>query len=176
MLREPIKDDEDNLIESVTINLPLFGAYKASKKVADGDQDAEIDALITACTGLSQSVIEKLKTPDYNSIEYHVLEFTTRDADYFFAKAGVSIDKDKPQLLVPVGHHNDVDLYTPSVKASRVMDKVKITSNPYAQAEYITTACCDLMVEDIDKLSVPDWNQLQNRINSFLNEASSFFV
>lgn len=170
-LREPVADKEELEFRPFT-----FAEYKAAIVEAGNSEEKREDAFITLATGLTQAEIEQLKTPDKNSLDAHVINYTTRDAAYFFLKDGAKINKDAPKLLHPIKGHERVTLQTPSVKASRMMSKVQNTAdNPYAQAEYITQACTELMPHEIESLSLPDWNQLQGRINDFLNLGSDSF-
>lgn len=171
----PVKGDKGESIASVTLKIPTFKQYKTAK-IETEDEDSFVEHLITACTGLTQKEVGRLKTPDYNELEYHIRDYCTRPSEFFLQTDNQHIKKDKPQLLVPIGNLKEVELTVPSVKASRVMGKVVDSeSEPYAQAEYITKACSDLSENQINQLSIPDWNQLQGRINDFLNQRSAFF-
>lgn len=175
-LREPISSVSGEMLSQVSINLITFGQYKTVVEQAGDDEIQKVDLLIQAATGLALADIEKLKTPDFNTFEYEVIEMTTRPSAYFLSKQGQALDVDSPVLLKPLGDKTSLTLVTPTVKASRMMGKVENTAKqPFAQAEYITKACADLMDDEIDALCVPDWNQLQERINHFLNQASDFF-
>ncbi|MCF6459109.1 phage tail assembly protein, partial [Pseudoalteromonas sp. MMG024] len=170
-LREPVADKKELEFRPFT-----FAEYKEALAEAGSSEEKREDAFITLATGLTQAEIEQLKTPDKNTIDAHVIDYTTRDAAYFFLKDGVELDKDAPKLLHPIESYDRVTLKTPSVKASRMMNKVQNTANnPYAQAEYITQACTELMPHEIESLSLPDWNQLQGRISDFLNLGSDSF-
>lgn len=170
-LREPVADKKELEFRPFT-----FAEYKAALVEAGDSEEKRGDTLITLATGLTQAEIEQLKTPDKNTIDAHVIDYTTRDAEYFFLKDGVELDKDAPKLLHPMKGHERLTLQTPSVKASRIMSTVENTAdNPYAQAEYITRACTELMPHEIESLSLPDWNQIQRRIECFLNLGSDSF-
>jgi hypothetical protein len=43
------------------------------------------------------------------------------------------------------------------------------------RAEFITAHCSGLMLPDLAGLTVPDWTQLQERIDDFLNQPADFF-
>jgi len=176
ILLEPILATNGSELRKVLVNLITFGQYKLIVADAGDDELKKIDLLIQSATGLPLEDIEKLKTPDFNALEFEVIEMTTRPAEFFLKKDDVEFDVDKPTLLKPLGDKTALTLTSPTVKASRMMGNVNNTEKaPFAQSEYITKACADLMDHEIDELSVPDWNQLQNRINDFLNQASGFF-
>ena len=160
----------------MTLDYPLFEDYE--KALVD-NQEGEpfLDALITLATGLSVGDILKLSTPDFNAISSATSDACNNPASYFFQDAGKPIaDKNNPPLLVPFGDFKSVQLEIPAVAASRMMEKLKNTeSDPYKRSKYILRACSELEELDIKKLSMPDWNQLQIRINDFLNETSAFF-
>ena len=43
------------------------------------------------------------------------------------------------------------------------------------RAEFITAHCTGLMIPDLAGLTVPDWTELQERIDDFLNKPADFF-
>jgi len=175
-LRESIQGDKNEELKRVTLVLPKFGEYEKAFIEADGNEERFVDLVITICSGLSQKEIERLKRPDFNTIELWVRERSTKQAEYFFALEGEELEKDSPKLLQPLKGLKQVNLSTPSVKASRMMGKIEPTKdNPYAQSKYIVKACSELMDNQIEELSMPDWNQLISRLDDFLNQASDFF-
>ena len=175
-LLEKIKSDKGEDINQVIAKLVTFGLYKAATIQAREDEEKRDDLMISATTGLTQNEIENLKTPDYIAIREYIIEQVVFPAEYFFGFDDIKIDKDKPQLFQPLGKKTHIELTTPSVKASRLMNTIEIEDNPLIQSEYIVGACADLSEEEIARLALVDWNQLQNRVNDFLNQASGFFL
>ena len=175
-LLEAIQSDKHEVMRDVTLRLPIFSQYEQAFIDADGHDETLGDLMISACTGLTQTEIERLKTPDFNTLNLWVGEHTTKPADYFFALDDKQVDKNTPMLLQPLRGFDKVVLTTPSVKASRMMTKIEnANNNPFAQGKYLVTACTDLMDNHINELSMPDWNQIQLRLNDFLNQASDYF-
>jgi hypothetical protein len=58
------------------------------------------------------------------------------------------------------------------LRATKAMKKLKTAKE---RAEFITAHCTGLMLPDLASLTVPDWTQLQVRIDDFLNKPAAFF-
>ena len=58
------------------------------------------------------------------------------------------------------------------LRATKVMKKLATNKE---RAEFITAHCTGLMIPDLAGLTVPDWTQLQERIDDFLNQPADFF-
>jgi hypothetical protein len=52
---------------------------------------------------------------------------------------------------------------------------MKKLATPAERAEFITAHCTGLMLPDLALLTVPDWTQLQGRIDDFLNKPAAYF-
>ena len=95
-------------------------------------------------------------------------------ASYFLGSKPENPD-DAP-LLIPikaVGREVDrLSLQVPAMKATKVMRKMKTAQE---RADFISAHCTGLSLVEITRLSVPDWNQLQERLNDFLNKPADFF-
>lgn len=163
-------------LSSVDVNVITFGEYEQIEVEHSGKNEAFNDALITAATGLNQTEIESLSMPDFNSIENCVLDLVNKSSDYFCELDGISFNKDKPALLDPLQHVAEIEYKVPSVKVSRIADTIQNTvKEPFKYPRYLTKACTGLSDEDINALSVRDWNMLQARISSFLQEPAGYF-
>lgn len=157
-------------LNELTVRFLTHAEHKAALK--NKDEFDQIDELIIAATGIDKAQIEQLSTVDFNELEHRVLEQVEYPSSYFLSD---EIKPDNPRLLVPIGDVDEVELSTPTVKHSRMMQKIKTDKDPDAQAQWLTKACTGLDDAQIDQLSLPDWNQIQRRLNDFLNQASDFF-
>jgi len=111
------------------------------------------------------------------SIAQYVHEMSTRPASHFLGQTdGVPGDPDQVQLLQPIDvagrSLTSLTLEMPVLRATKAMKKLKTAKE---RAEFITAHCTGLMLPDLASLSVPDWTQLQVRIDDFLNKPADFF-
>ena len=158
-----------------TLSTQLFGATRTTTP-----QDAAVAfAVALLATGLSVKELDQLKRPDYVSIAQYVHEMSTRPASYFLAQvedAEQSADPDQVQLLQPLAVTGrtvtSLSLEMPALRATKVMKKLKTAKE---RAEFITAHCTGLMIPDLALMSVPDWTQLQVRIDDFLNQPAAYF-
>jgi len=66
----------------------------------------------------------------------------------------------------------ELPLEMPALRATKVMKKLATNKE---RAEFITAHCTGLMIPDLAGLTVPDWTELQERIDDFLNKPADFF-
>jgi hypothetical protein len=66
----------------------------------------------------------------------------------------------------------ELSLEMPALRATKVMKKLATNKE---RAEFITAHCSGLMIPDLAGLTVPDWTELQARIDDFLNQPAAFF-
>lgn len=174
-LRWPILGEQDERIESIQLRPLRHGDHVAAVEKLK-DEDDRLLALLQATTGLPETVLTRLKRPDYNTLARTLLEMVTFNSAYFLADQGVVIDPDQPVLLVPVHAGGrlleSLSLEVPTLHATRAMAKLKTATE---RAEFITAHCTGLMLPELSQLSTPDWNQLQERLDSFLNEPAASF-
>lgn len=179
VLLSPITADDQSTIEQIQFKPLYYAAQKEALTRAGDDEDDQFFELAKLATGLSVKELDQLKRPDYVSIAQYVHEMSTRPASYFLeqqAQAEQSVDPDQVQLLQPlnaVGRSmTSLTLEMPVLRATKAMKKLKTAKE---RAEFITAHCTGLMLPDLDLLTVPDWTQLQVRIDDFLNKPADFF-
>lgn len=161
---------------SVDVNVISFGEYERAEIEHSDKQEAFTDELISIATGLTKNEIESLSVPDFNTIENHVLDLVNKSSDYFCDLDGIKFNHEKPKLLDPLHHIAEIEYKVPSVKVSRIADTIQNTvKEPFKYTRFLTKACTGLDDEEISSLSVRDWNMLQARISSFLQEQAGFF-
>jgi len=180
-LLSPITGDDGSEIEQIQLQPLYYAAQKEALARAGDDEDDQFFELAKLATGLSVKELDQLKRPDYVSIAQYVHEMSTRPASYFLQQATEADevsddDPDQVQLLQPLNvagrSVTSLTLEMPVLRATKAMKKLKTAKE---RAEFITAHCTGLMLPDLASLTVPDWTQLQVRIDDFLNKPADFF-
>ncbi len=185
VLLSPITGDDESQIEQIQLKPLFYAAQKEALARAGEDEDDQFFELAKLATGLSIKELDQLKRPDYVSIAQYVHEMSTRPTSHFLqqaAEAGEAVDvesaddPDQVQLLQPLNvagrSMTSLTLEMPVLRATKAMKKLKTAKE---RAEFITAHCTGLMLPDLASLTVPDWTQLQVRIDDFLNKPAAFF-
>jgi hypothetical protein len=180
VLLSPITGDDQSQIEQLQLKPLFYAAQKEALTRAGDDEDDQFFELAKLATGLSVKELDQLKRPDYVSIAQYVHEMSTLPASYFLtqdADADKALDDpDQVRLLQPLNiagrSTTTLTLEMPALRATKAMKKLKTAKE---RAEFITAHCTGLMLPDLDLLTVPDWTQLQVRIDDFLNKPAAFF-
>ncbi|MGY2338487.1 phage tail assembly protein [Pseudomonas sp. SDO5532_S415] len=179
-LLSPITSDDNLQIEQIQLNPLYYAAQKEALARAGDDEDDQFFELALLATGLSIKELDQLKRPDYVSIAQYVHEMSTLPASHFLGQVGKgeqpSAAPDEVTLLQPLAVAGrtltSLTLEMPVLRATKAMKKLK---TPKERAEFITAHCTGLMLPDLALLTVPDWTQLQVRIDDFLNQPAAFF-
>lgn len=177
VLLSPITGDDETQIKQLQLKPLYYAAQKDALARAGDDEDDQFFELAKLATGLSVKELDQLKRPDYVSIAQYVHEMSTRPTSHFLEQVdGVPADPDQVQLLQPLNAAGrsvtSLNLEMPILRATKTMKKLKTAKE---RAEFITAHCTGLMLPDLDLLTVPDWTQLQVRIDDFLNKPADFF-
>ena len=177
VLLSPITGDDETQIKQLQLKPLYYAAQKDALARAGDDEDDQFFELAKLATGLSVKELDQLKRPDYVSIAQYVHEMSTRPTSHFLEQVdGVPADPDQVQLLQPLNAAGrsvtSLSLEMPILRATKAMKKLKTAKE---RAEFITAHCTGLMLPDLDLLTVPDWTQLQVRIDDFLNKPADFF-
>ena len=176
-LLSPITGDDGSQIEQLPLKPLYYATQKEALARAGDDEDDQFFELAKLATGLSVKELDQLKRPDYVSIAQYVHEMSTRPASYFLESMdSTAVEPDQVQLLQPLDvagrNLTSLTLEMPVLRATKAMKKLKTAKE---RAEFITAHCTGLMIPDLDHLTVPDWTQLQVRIDDFLNKPADFF-
>lgn len=168
----PIKDDKGQELTTVTIKLLTMGMHRhLSKTYKDTDL---LRNCIGASTGLSTKALKSLVTPDYNSIRDLVLELMHASAATLVDGFDSSAD---PVLLNPFQGDDGQDktsyvLRPPTVATTDLMETHK---DEWERTLFISASCSGFSHTELERLSLPDWNLLQERLIDFLEESADFF-
>ena len=175
-LLSPITADTGATIEQVQLKPLYYAAQKEALARAGDDEDDQFFELAKLATGLSEKELDQLKRPDYVTIAQYVHEMSTRPASFFLDKQAESTHEQPIQLLQPLDAAGrifaELSLEMPALRATKVMKKLATNKE---RAEFITAHCSGLMIPDLAHLTVPDWTELQERIDDFLNQPADFF-
>jgi hypothetical protein len=179
ILLSPITADTGATIEQIQLKPLFYAAQKDALARAGDDEDDQFFELAKLATGLSEKELDQLKRPDYVSIAQYVHDMSTRPASFFLDESrtpGDSTITEQVKLLLPLNAAGrtltDVTLEMPALRATKAMKKLATNKE---RAEFITAHCTGLMIPDLADLSVPDWTELQGRIDDFLNKPADFF-
>ena len=174
ILLAPITADSGASIEQIQLKPLFYAAQKQALARAGEDEDDQFFELAKLATGLSEKELDQLKRSDYVSIAQHVHDMSTRPTSFFLGDS--TEPGEQVQLLLPLEVAGrvltSVTLEMPALRATKVMKKLATNKE---RAEFITSHCTGLMIPDLDGLAVPDWTQLQERIDDFLNKPADFF-
>ena len=176
ILLSPITADTGATIEQIQLKPLYYAAQKDALARAGDDEDDQFFELAKLATGLSEKELDQLKRPDYVSIAQYVHEMSTRPASFFLGKADEPSQYEQVQLLLPLDAAGrsltGLSLEMPALRATKAMKKLATNKE---RAEFITAHCTGLMIPDLAGLTVPDWTELQERIDDFLNKPADFF-
>ena len=180
VLLSPITGDDGAQIAQVQLKPLYYAAQKEALARAGDDEDDQFFELALLATGLSAKELDQLKRPDYVSIAQYVHQMSTLPSSHFLAQgedaAKPSASPDEVTLLQPFAAAGrtlaSLTLEMPVLRATKAMKKLKTAKE---RAEFITAHCTGLMLPDLASLTVPDWTQLQVRIDDFLNKPADFF-
>lgn len=173
-LQWPIEIEGAATITVVEFKPFTVAEHRAALASVGRDEDDQFEALLLVATGLEPEVLEQVKRPDYVTLSKRLFEYVNQPASAFLGK--IPDDPDDAPLLVPfkgVGREIDrLTLQVPAMKATKVMRKLKTSEE---KADFISAHCTGLSAPELGRMSVPDWNQLQGRLDNFLNKPADFF-
>lgn len=179
ILLSPITADSGATIEQIQLKPLFYAAQKDALARAGDDEDDQFFELAKLATGLSEKELDQLKRPDYVTIAQYVHDMSTRPTSFFLDEARAPGDSsliEQVKLLLPLNAAGrtltTVTLEMPALRATKVMKKLTTAKE---RAEFITAHCSGLMIPDLADLTVPDWTELQERIDDFLNQPAAFF-
>lgn len=161
------------LLEEIQLRPFTHAEHTKALEEVGKDEDDQFIALAKLATGLTDEELDQLKRPDYVSLSEIIADYVMNKSEHFL---GVPENADCVPLLVPIkvmGRDcKELHLEVPALSATKAMKKLR---TPLERSRFITAHCTGLMAPDVGLLSVPDWNQLQERINDFLNKPAAFF-
>ncbi|MBJ7540031.1 phage tail assembly protein [Marinomonas transparens] len=171
-----IKDDKGQPIDAVSVDVITMGQHRALSqgKNQEADEVKLLRACISKSTGLPESTLKSLVTPDYNSVQDQVLELMTITADKLIEG---DFDLNSPTLLIPIQGDDGQEKSTyklrpPTVATTDLMDS---HDDEWQRTIFISSSCSGFSQSELESLSLPDWNQLQERLIDFLGKSADFF-
>lgn len=174
-LRWPIGNEGEQLTE-IQLRPLTVEEHRAALDSAGpkADDDEQFEALLLAASGLPKETAEQIKRPDWVSLVKIMHDYVSRPASHFLGEEPA--DPDDAPLLVPIKAQGRtwerVALQVPALMATKAMGKLKTSRE---RTDFITAHCTGLAPVEILRLSLPDWTQLQGRLNDFLNRPADYF-
>jgi len=170
----PIDIDGGELITEVVLKPFTVEQHRAALVEAGKDEDARYEALLRLASGLPEEHVDLLKRPDYISLQKLLQEYISLPATYF---QEIKLeDPDDAPLLIPIkGIGRTIERVTiepPAVRVTKAMGKLKTDDD---RADFISAACTGLPAQVLKGMAIPDWTQLQMRLDDFLNQPASYF-
>lgn len=152
--------------------------------------DAIYRELVKLAAGLSESEVQKLVAPDYNSIVALTDDAYGQGSEYWFeklewqrlspsdrkaAESGYGLHTRLP-LLLPVDTVTEgkIDVITLQFPTVGALDKMHQLPDDQHE-DFITMHITGLGADELGNLSVPDGKSLTLRVNDFLSQTGSFF-
>jgi hypothetical protein len=172
----PIESEKSEPIQTVIIHTITMGQHRelSEKHKANKTDTKLLRACISESTGLTEKELKTLVTPDYTSIQNYVLELMNTSATQFIEG---EFDKALPTLLVPIQgddgqQKSSYKLRPPTVGTTDLMDSHQ---NEWERTVFISSSCSGFSHAELERLSLPDWNQLQERLIDFLDKPADYF-
>ena len=177
-LHWPIKSDKGEDIKVLVLNPITRKEHKSVLDEVNSEDERKVfDKFAFISCGLTADEVKRLSYPDYNSLVRHLSDYVARPASFFTEQNGKKLDSDSPHLLVPIKGDNgqtisQIELKVPTVQAVDIMNSLP---DQDAKSDWITSDCTSLSQTELNLLSTQDWNQIQGRLNDFLNKTADYF-
>jgi len=173
-LRWPVVNADGEPLAALPVRAFTVEEHRAALERAGEDEHSQFEQLAVLATGHPLTVIESLKRPDFISLTKRIAEYVNLPASYFSGQKPA--DPDEFPLLVPIKGmgrtYDTLTLRVPSMGATKAMMKHK---DELQRTDFISAHCTGLAVAELLRLSIPDWTQLQVRLNDFLNQPADYF-
>lgn len=171
----PIDLEAGDRLTEIPMRPITVAEHRAAMLKAGSDNDDQFEQILVASSGLPAEVLEQIKQPDYVALVELIHDYIKLPGTYFSGRKPVS--PDEIELLVPIKGFGGrviegLQIQVPAMRVSKAMRKLK-TANE--RADFVTAHCVGLSVPEVQSLSLPDWSQLQERLNDFLNRPAAFF-
>ncbi|RBO82642.1 phage tail assembly protein [Marinomonas aquiplantarum] len=170
----PTKSDKGEPIAHVHYQPLTMGQHRTLSEQHKNNDTQLLRACISASTGLSETEIKSLVTPDYTSIQNQVLELMNATASQLIEG---EFDSAAPTLLIPIQSDSgqqktQYTLKPPTVATTDLMDT---HANEWERTIFISSSCTGFSQSELERLSLSDWNQLQERLIDFLQQPAAYF-
>lgn len=86
-------------------------------------------------------------------------------------------DINRPTLLIPITGDDGKEITSYKLKPPTVhiTDLMDTYEDEWTRTIFISVSCTGLSEKELELLSLPDWNQLQERLMDFLGKSAAFF-
>lgn len=170
----PIEDEQKQPIQTIQIQPITMGQHRNLSKTHKADDTKLLRACIIESTSLTETWLKQLVTPDYTSVQNQVLELINTTASQLMED---EFDNAIPALLIPIQGDDGQEktsykLRPPTVATTDLMDTY---SNEWERTIFISSSCSGFSQAELERLSLPDWNQLQERLIDFLEQPADYF-
>ncbi|MBD1559592.1 hypothetical protein HC752_21855 [Vibrio sp. S9_S30] len=157
--------------EFITVTPPTYGQFIDSDANPQGEvfTDAEKEALVTLCTGLTEDELNQLSEPDWKTL------FDYSHGFYFKAGhqlAGVSRKDNEQHVVLYFSDQKKVTFELPTLGVTKMANKLK---DPIQKTAFILEQVTDLDEAELRDLPLPDHNELNLAVNVFLTEPAAYF-
>lgn len=174
-LNWPIEDDKSQPVITVIIKTLTMGQHREFSQQHKDDDTALLRACIGASSGFTVAELKRLTTPDYTSIENQVLELMHFKASQLMTHGEFYLYE--PALLMAFTGDDGLEktaykLRPPTVATTDLMDTHK---DEWDRTIFISSSCTGFSPDELSRMSLPDWNQLQERLIDFLQKPADFF-
>lgn len=174
VLNWPIEDDKSESLEKVVVKVMTMGRNRELMKKHKGDDSALTRACICESTGLTVEEVKRLVTPDFNSVQNLVFELLGNKTGEINSEG---FDPDSPDLLVPIQSDDGSEktgykLRPPTVATTDLMDQHE---DEWERTLFVSSSCTGFSQSELERMSLPDWNQLQERLIDFLQRSADYF-
>lgn len=164
-------------LEVIELAALTVAQHREALAAAGDDDDDQFEALIMKAAGLTVEEVDQILRPDYLSLAKIMGDYVNLSASAFLGKKAKKFsDPNTFELLVPIeaiGRTVEhIALQVPAMRATKAMRKLP---TPKERTDFITAHCTGLSTVELDRLCLPDWTRIQERLFDFLNKPAAYF-
>lgn len=176
-LQWPINRASGEALKVVELAALTVAQHREALELAGDDDDDQFEALLLKASGLTVEELDQIKRPDYISLAAIMRDYVNLSAPAFLGKKAKKYpDPNTIELLVPIdGIGRKIEhltLQVPAMKATKAMRKLPTAKE---RTDFITAHCAGLSTVELDRLCLPDWTHIQERLHDFLNKPAAYF-
>ena len=176
------EETEEALIRAI-VQESISISHAETKHLSRPDFNSVRNEVVNLNGRSSLHIFEKRFSEEAKKLSKELKELVKSKADEdTIAKLQKKIDEckldyDNPELLVPItgDDGNEISSYRilpPTVDTTDMMEEYQ---DLYDKTIFVSMKCTGLSQEELESLSVPDWNLMQERLSDFLTESADYF-